>query len=93
MDIEKILDAFRKKLEIADDRVCFICNLRNGNWLPNLQDCLEDANVSTEEFCAACPNWFVVERGRLRLAYGPQCVDGEHLRRILEKVQERRASR
>lgn len=97
MDAGAIMQAFTGKVGV-DEKTCFTCYATRPNWLNDLQDCLEDAGISLEEFCRVqthsidtfdvSGSFFAVERGRLRLKDDLQCVSGFHIRAMLEKLQK-----
>jgi len=68
------------------ERSCLSCYFKNSNWIIYLQDCLEDAGIDSEKFCAKIPGLMTVERGRLRLNDGHQCFSMETARKVLESL-------
>jgi hypothetical protein len=65
---------------------CLICGRSDldVNWISNLQDCLEDAEVSLEKFCKKSGS-FSMDRGRLR-AESASCTDLRTIKKILESL-------
>ncbi|MFA5934922.1 MAG: hypothetical protein WC827_03505 [Candidatus Paceibacterota bacterium] len=89
------------KVSSSDEDFCFLNHGVCRNFLPILQDCLEDANISLEEFCLIripqnCMNgdigkFFVLKRGRIRLVEdGPGTkMSLSHVRQIIQKVYKK----
>jgi hypothetical protein len=86
--MEEIAEVLKKGfIKVLDCRVrvCMICDNPPVNWLPELQDLLEEHD-KLEEFVHQS-NFFIIRNGRLRLLDRHRCITGEQIFEILQRVR------
>ena len=92
MDVEKIIREFTNKIEEKEyKKSCLTCHVPNLNILHHLQCCLEDASISLDTFCDTPSDTFgkpfMLQRGRLCLKDGMQCIHVSNIRAIIVNLQ------
>lgn len=87
MDVEKILELLRLVLNCTGNNECLTCLSGNINFLPKLQDILEDFKVDLEEFCNVSDFVFRISRGRLRMVADNQCIDLKTIGNMLRSME------
>jgi hypothetical protein len=83
-------DIGKRLIQIAhpskDPNLCFKCSTHHGNWLPELQDLLEDIGAQLIDFCGVSGGIFQLKNGRIRLESGNQCVSFDDLAKWLNAI-------
>lgn len=80
-----IMNQLGEKLDkMFREDTCFTCHGRNGNWIIELQEALEELAINVEKFAENSNGYFIVKDGRLRLKDRTQCVNKRAIRDIVE---------
>lgn len=86
------IDQFLARMEETGGKNCFVCHEVKPNWLPELQDFLEEMEIPVEGFAATTSDHagvlFTVVNGRLRLADNMQCLNADAVTSIMRRFQE-----
>ena len=90
-ELEKKIDALYLGEKVT---ACLVCQSVNPNWLVELQDIVEEEGLMLNIFCDtatdSCGKPFWVKKGRLRLKDPGQCIDGDDIKSVFEKLKFKR---